>query len=67
MVSKVKVFGNAWVVGFQMVKLKNPFDTKIIMHGGTLFKSVSAVGFSEKPIFLESVFFDREMFCVTNF
>ena len=37
------------------------------MHGGTLLKSVSAVGFSEKPSFLESVSFRHEMFCVTNF
>ena len=37
------------------------------MHGGTLLKSVSAVGFSEKPSFGESVSFRREMFCVTNF
>ena len=50
-----------------MVKLKNQFCTKIIVHGGTLLKSVSAVGFSEKPSFWESVSFRREMFCVTNF
>ena len=37
------------------------------MNGGTLLKSVSAVGFSEKPSFWESVSFCREMFCVTNF
>ena len=37
------------------------------MHGGTLLKSVSAVGFLEKPSFWESVSFHREMFCVTNF
>ena len=29
--------------------------------------SVSAVGFSEKPSFWESVSFHREMFYVTNF
>ena len=50
-----------------MVKLKNLSCTKIIVHGGTLLKSVSAVGFSEKPSFWESVSFHREMFCVTNF
>ena len=50
-----------------MVKLKNQFCTKIIVHGGTLVKSVSAVGFSEKPSFWESVSFHREMFCLTNF
>ena len=50
-----------------MVKLKNQFCTKIIVHGGTLLKSVSAVGFSEKPSFWEGVSFCREMFCVTNF
>ena len=35
--------------------------------GGTLFKSskVSAVGFSSKPIFLESVSFHHEMLDVT--
>ena len=37
------------------------------MHGGTLLKSVSAVGFSEKPSFWESVSFHREMLDVTNF
>ena len=50
-----------------MVKLKNLSCTKIIVHGGTLLKSVSAVGFSEKPSFWESVSFRREMFFVTNF
>ena len=50
-----------------MVKLKNQFCTKIIVHIGTLLKSVGAVGFSEKPSFWESVSFRREMFCVTNF
>ena len=65
--SKVRVFWNAWAIGFPMVKLKNQFCTKIIVHGGTLLKSVSAVGFSEKPSFWESVSFCREMFCVTNF
>ena len=39
----------------------------IIMHGGTLLKSVSAFGFSEKPSFWESVSFHREMFVVTSF
>ena len=65
--SKVKVFWNALAVGFQMVKLKNLSCTKIIVHGGTLLKSVSAVRFSEKPSFRESVSFRREMFFVTNF
>ena len=32
-----------------------------------MLKSVSAVGFSEKPSFWECVFFRHEMFCVTNF
>ena len=50
-----------------MVKLKNLSCTKIIAHGRTLLKSVSAVGFTEKPSFLESVSFHGEMFCVTNF
>ena len=50
-----------------MVKLKNLSCTKIIVHGGTLLKSESAVGFSEKPTFLKSVSFHREMFCLTNF
>ena len=50
-----------------MVKLKNLSYTQIFVHGGTLLKSVSAVGFSEKPIFWESVSFRREMFYVTNF
>jgi len=65
--SKVKVFWNAWAVGFQMVKLKNLSCTKIIVHGRTLLKSVSAVEFTEKLSFLESVSFHGEMFCVTNF
>ena len=50
-----------------MVKLKNLFCTKIIVHGGTLLKSVSAIGFLEKPSFWESVSFHREMFCLNNF
>ena len=50
-----------------MEKLKKIVCTKIIVHGGTLLKSVSADGFSEKPSFWESVSFCREMFCVTNF
>jgi hypothetical protein len=37
------------------------------VHGGTLLKSVSAVGFLEKPSFSESVSFHREMFCLTSF
>ena len=56
-----------WAVGFQMVKLENLFCTKIIVHGGTLLKSVTAVGFLEKLSYWESVSFHREMFCVTNF
>ena len=50
-----------------MVKFKNQFCTKVIVHGGTLLKSVSAGRFLEKPRFWESVSFCREMFCVTNF
>ena len=50
-----------------MVKFRNLSCTKIIVHGNNLLKSVSAVGFSEKPSFWESVSFCREMFCVTNF
>ena len=65
--SKVKVFWNAKAIAFQMVNLKNLSCTKIIVHGGTLLKSVSAVGFSEKPSFWESVSFRRTNFCVTNF
>ena len=65
--SKVRVFWNAWAIAFQMVKLKNLSYTKLFVHGGTLLKSVSAVGFSEKPSFVESVSFHREMFCPTNF
>ena len=37
------------------------------MHGWTLLKSVSAVGFTEKSSFLEIVSFHGETFCVTNF
>ena len=50
-----------------MVKLKNLSCTKLIVHSGTLLKSVSAVGFLEKQSFWENVSFHREMFCVTNF
>ena len=50
-----------------MVKLKNLSFTKIIVHGGTLLKSVSAVGFLEKASLWESFSFHREMFCATNF
>ena len=64
--SKVRVFWNAWAIGFQVVKLKNLSCTKIIVHGGTLLKSVNAVGFFEKTSFWESVSFCREMFCVIN-
>ena len=65
--SKVKVFWNAGAIAFHMVKLTNLSCTKIIVHGGTLLKSVSAIGFLEKPSFLESVSFHGERFCVTNF
>ena len=37
------------------------------MHGGTLLKSLSAVGFSEKLSFWESVSYHQEMFGVTTF
>ena len=41
---------------------------QIIVHDGTLLKSISAVGFSEKnQVFCEDVSFHREQFCVTNF
>ena len=50
-----------------MVKLKNQFCTKIIVHGGTLLKSVSSIGFWEKLSFWDNVSFCLEMFCVTNF
>ena len=54
--------------GFWMVKLKKKtYCTKIIVHSGTLLKSVSAVGFSEKPSFWESVSSHWEMFGVTIF
>ena len=65
--SNVRVFWYAWAIRFQMVKLKNQFCTKIIVLGGTLLKIVSAVGFSEKPSFRESVSFHREIFGATNF
>ena len=58
------MFSNAWAVGFQKVKFKNLCSTKIIEHCGTLLKSVSAVGFFEKP--WESFSFHREMFCPTH-
>ena len=53
--SKVNVFWNAGAVGFQMVKLKNLSCTKITVLGGTLLKSVSAVGFLEQPSFWEFI------------
>ena len=37
------------------------------MHGGTLPKNVSALGFSRKPSSLESVFSYHEIFGVTYF
>ena len=40
--------------------------TKTIVQGGILLKIVSAVGFSEKLSFWESVSFYREVFGVTN-
>ena len=56
--SKVKVFWNAWAIGFQMVKLKNLFCTKIIMHGGTdADSSTDAIVMwtknTPKPVFFE--------------
>ena len=59
------MFSNAWAVGFQKVKFKNLFCTKIIEHCGTLLKSVCAVRFLGKP--RESFSFHHEVFCVTNF
>ena len=49
-----------------MVELETLFCTKKSVHGGTLLKSVSAVGFSGKTFFLESVSFHRKIFGVTN-
>ena len=65
--SKIMVFWNAWAIAFQMVKVKNLSCTKIIVHGGTLLKSVSAVRFLEKPVFLENVALHCNIFFVTNF
>ena len=66
--SKVNVFWNDGAVGFQMVKLKKKLScTKVIMHGGTLLKTVSAFRFSEKPSFWESVSFHSEIFGATKF
>ena len=45
-----------------MVKLKNRSCTTIFAHGVTLLKSVSAVGFLEKPSFWESVSFHLKCF-----
>ena len=51
-----------------MFKLINLSCTKIIVHGRTLLKSVSAVGFSKIFFFFWKVsLFPCEMFCVTNF
>ena len=50
-----------------MVQLKNMSCTKIIVYGGTLLKSVNAIGFLEKQSFWESVSFHCEMFSSTNF
>ena len=47
--------------------LKGLSWTKIFLYGWTLLKSVCAVKFSEKPSFWESVYFQNEMFLVTNF
>ena len=60
--SKVKVFWNAWAVGFKMVKLQNLSCTKLIVHGQTLLKSVSAVGFTESQVFWKVSLFTVKCF-----
>ena len=50
-----------------MLELNNTCCTNIIVHGGTLFKSVSKVQLSGKPSFWESVSFHRKMLGLTNF
>ena len=54
------------MLAFRWLNLKICLAKKIV-HGGTLLKNASAVGFLEKPSFWESVSFHHEMFCVTNF
>ena len=61
--SKVRLFWNAWAIGFQMVKLKNLSCTKIIVLGGTLLKSVSAVGFLEKKVLGKFLFSPWNVLC----
>ena len=52
---------------FRWVSWKNSVATKKWCCAGLCSKVVSAVGFSEKTIFLESVSFHHEMFDVTSF
>ena len=59
--SKVKVFWNAGIVGFQMAWLNRRDLMEKIVLCGTLLNSVSAVGFSGKADFLESVSFHSQM------
>ena len=54
------------MVGFQMVGWKNIIEPTLVLCG-TLFKSVSAVGFLGEEAFLESVSFHSEMLGATNF
>ena len=63
--SKNKVFWNAWAIGFQMVKLKNLFCTKIIVHD--FAQKCQCSWIFGKTKFLGKCLFHREMFCVTNF
>ena len=65
---KVNDFWNAGAVGIYMVELKKPGCTNIFVHGGTLLKSLSVTGYSEKKTsFWESVNFHCKKFGLTIF
>ena len=62
------MFWNDEAVGFKIVWLKkNGIKWGKIGLCGTLLKSVSAVGFSGKAAFLESVYFHSQMIGATSF
>ena len=67
--SKVKAFWNAETVGFRMVWFKNNLVNvkKKMVHLGALLKKSSAVGFSGKAAFWDSVSFHSQMLGATNF
>ena len=55
------------LLAFRWLDCKSSVAPTKLCFFGTLIKNVHAVGFSEKPDFLERVCFHRAMLCVTNF